>query len=254
MQAGELKPVLTALALPPTSLLLLALLGVAIAARRRAGGLLLVLAALAGTYLLSTNGLALLLAPHLMPGVAPADTKDLQRAQAIVVLGGGVVPAAPEYGVAQPSPNTLQRLRYGVHLARQGGQPLAFTGGVGWGAAGLATEAEGAVARRVLAEYGLAARWIDDQARDTGENALRMAQMLHPEGLRRIALVTDAVHMPRAAAAFRAAGFEVLPAPTDFPVPRSGPLLEWLPSAHGASINRQMLREWMGRGVARLRS
>jgi uncharacterized SAM-binding protein YcdF (DUF218 family) len=57
--------------------------------------------------------------------------------------------------------------------------------------------------------------------------------------------------MPRAAAAFRAAGFEVLPAPTDFPVAAGRPLLEWLPSDEGARLCRQVLREWLARAVAR---
>jgi uncharacterized SAM-binding protein YcdF (DUF218 family) len=161
------------------------------------------------------------------------------------------VPEAPEYGAAQPSPYTLQRIRYGAWLARRAGKPLAFSGGMGWGAAGTQTESEGAVARRVLQEeYGLAPRWVEERSRDTAENATRMAEMLRPERIVRIALVTDATHMPRAAAAFRAAGFEVVPAPTDFPVVHNRPVLEWLPSGHGAATNRSLLREWLGRLVA----
>lgn len=251
MEPGELKPVLTALVLPPAGPLLLALLGVLIATRRRRLGLAVATLAIATAFLLGTNAVALLLAPHLMPDVRAAQPQDLQAAQAIVVLGGGVHPEAPEYGVAQPSPHTLQRLRYGAWLARQTGKPLAFAGGVGWAAAGTGVEPEGAVARRVLDEYGLQPRWLDDRSRDTAENAARMAQILHPAGVRRIALVTDATHMPRAAAAFRRAGFEVAQAPTDFPSPRSRPLLEWLPSGAGAQANRSLLREWLARLVAR---
>jgi uncharacterized SAM-binding protein YcdF (DUF218 family) len=172
--------------------------------------------------------------------------------QAIVVLGGGVLPQAPEYGIAQPSPQTLARLRYGAWLARHSGKPLAFAGGVGWAAAGTRTASEGAVAQRVLKEeYGLTLGWLDDRSRDTAENARRMEQLLQRDKVRRIALVTDATHMPRAAAAFRAAGFEVLPAPTDFPVAAGRPLLEWLPSDEGARLCRQVLREWLARAVAR---
>lgn len=252
MEPGELKPILTALVLPPAGPLLFALLGVLVALRRRGTGLAMVTLGLAAAFLLSTNGMALVLAPRLMPDVAAARPQDLQQVQAIVVLGGGVQAQAPEYGLAQPSSNTLQRLRYGAWLARRTGKPVAFAGGIGWGAAGIATEAEGTVARRVLQEeYGLAARWIDDRSRDTAENAARMAEILRPDGIRRIALVTDATHIPRAAAAFRAAGFEVVPAPTDFPAVQGRPLLEWLPSPHGAVTNRSLLREWLGRLVAR---
>jgi uncharacterized SAM-binding protein YcdF (DUF218 family) len=252
MLPGELKPVLTALLLPPAGPLLLALLGVLIARSRRGLGLLLATLGIAATFALSTNGMAMVLARHLMPPLAAAQPQQLQQVQAIVVLGGGVAPEAPEYGAAQPRSATLQRLRYGAWLARQTGRPLGFAGGIGWGAAGTATDTEAAVASRVLRDdYGLALRWRDDQSRDTAENAQRMAALLRRDGIRRIALVTDATHMARAAAAFRAAGLEVLPAPTDFPVTASRRLLEWLPSPTGFSRCHEILREWLARQVAR---
>jgi uncharacterized SAM-binding protein YcdF (DUF218 family) len=93
---------------------------------------------------------------------------------------------------------------------------------------------------------------MDDRSRDTVENAARMAELLRRDGVRRIALVTDASHIPRAAAAFRAVGFEVIPAPTAFPLSMERPLLEWLPSSHGLTTCRMLLREWLGRAIARM--
>ena len=252
MLPGELKPILTALLLPPAGPLLLALLGLLAARRGRPAGLRLAAACIVVTLALASHAMAALLARELLPPVTPVQAADLQGVQAIVVLGAGVHPAAPEYGEAQPTERTLVRLRYAVRLARQTGKPLAFAGGVGWaGPDGAPTE--GAVARRVLQEdYGLALRWVDDRSRDTAENAARMAELLRRDGVRRIALVSDASHIPRAAAAFRAAGFEVIPAPTDFPLRLERPLLEWLPSAHGLTSSRELLREWLGRAVARV--
>lgn len=252
MLPGEWKPVLAALALPPAAPLLLALLGVLVALRRRGAGLVLAFLGIATAWMLSTHGMGLLLARHLMPPVQALQAQGLQRVQAIVVLGGGVLPQAPEYGIAQPGPHTLARLRYGAWLARHSGKPLAFAGGVGWAAAGTRAPSEGAVAQRVLKEeYGLALQWLDDRSRDTAENARRMAQLLARDKVQRIALVTDATHMARASAAFRAAGFEVLPAPTDFPVASSRTLLQWLPSDEGVQLCRQVLREWLARAVGR---
>ena len=250
MEPGELKPLLTALVIPPGGPLLLVLLGILVALRRRGAGLAIAALGMVLAFLLSTNGFALVLARHLMPQVVPASVADVQQVQAIVVLGGGIQAHAPEFGEPQPAPHTLQRLRYGAWLARQTGKPVGFAGGVGWAANGTAIGPEGPVARRVLAEYGLAPRWVDDRSRDTAENAARMAEQLLPAGVRHIALVTDATHIPRAAAAFRAAGFEVLPAPTGFPTAQSRPLLEWLPSGVGAQTNRTLVREWLGRLVA----
>jgi uncharacterized SAM-binding protein YcdF (DUF218 family) len=252
MLPGEWKPVLTALALPPAGPLLLVALGVLLALRRRVAGFLVALVGLVLAWALSTNALAMALAQHLLPGVQAVQLQDVRRTQAIVVLGGGVLPRAPEYGEPQPGPHTLERLRYGAWLARHSGLPLAFAGGVGWAAAGTGTEAEGTVARRVLQEdYGLALRWMDERSRDTAENAARMADLLQRDGVRRIALVTDATHMERAMAAFRAKGFDVLPAPTDFPVAAERPLLQWLPSVHGADVCHQLVREALARWVAR---
>ena len=252
MLPGEWKPILSALVLPPAGPLLLAFVGVLLAMRRRGLGLTVATFGIVLAFALSTNAVALLLAPHLMPGVAPAKPQDVVNVQALVVLGGGVLPEAPEYGAAQPAPHTLQRIRYAAWLARRTGKPLAFSGGMGWGASPRQEDAEGAVARRVLQEdYGLPLRWVEERSRDTAENAARMAEVLRPEKIVRIALVTDAAHMPRAAAEFRAAGFEVVPAPTDFPVVRSRPALEWLPSSHGAALNRYLVREWLGRLVRR---
>jgi uncharacterized SAM-binding protein YcdF (DUF218 family) len=253
MEPGELKPLLGALLLPPAGPLLLALLGVLLATRRRAAGLLVAATGIVLALALATNGTSMFLARHLLAQFAPVTQQDVRKTQAIVVLGGGVLPEAPEYGAAQPNANTLARLRYGVRLVRASGLPIAFAGGVGWASTGMRNESEGAVARRVLEqEYGIKPAWVDDRSRDTAENARDMAALLLPQGVRRITLVTDASHMPRARAEFRRAGFDVTPAPTGFQGPYARPLLEWLPSANGLLACREVLREWLALQVARL--
>ncbi len=91
----------------------------------------------------------------------------------------------------------------------------------------------------------MALRWSEGASRDTRENAINLRPLLQQGGISRIALVTDAWHMPRAVMEFERAGFEVTPAPTGFIATRERPLLEWLPSAHGLSSSRQVLREWL---------
>lgn len=249
MALGELKPVLAALLLPPAGPLLLALAGLLLARRWRGPGTAVALAGIVLALALTTNGVGLALARLVQPPLVPAVLQDVQKTQAIVVLGGGVLPRAPEYGEAQPNPPTLARLRYGVRLARQSTLPLGFSGGIGWASTGMRTESEGAVARRVLEqEYGLKPQWVEDQSRDTEENARNMARALLP-GVVRITLVTDPWHMPRAVAEFRRAGFDVLPAPTGFPGPYARPFLEWLPSGSGILLCREVVREWAARQI-----
>lgn len=254
MSLGELKPILATLVLPPAAPLLLALLGLLLAIRKKAAGLLLAFAGVALLWLLSCHAVAVWLAQTILPQHAPVTAAALKSSgvQAIVVLGGGVRPLAPEYGQAQPSPAAAMRLRYGAWLARQTGLPVAFAGGMGWGAADAQVLSEGEVARRMAAQdYGLTLRWIDDQSRDTAENASLLRPLLHQDGVQRIALVTHAWHMPRSLQAFERAGFTVSAAPMGFMLPIRNSVLEWLPSGDGLDASRLVLKEWLALRMSR---
>lgn len=254
MEFGALKPLLTSLVLPPLAPLLLALLGLLLAFKRRRGGLALAALALALLGLLSCHGMAVWLARTALPQFAPLSVAVLKtgKVQAIVVLGGGLLPQAPEYGQPQPSAHTAARLRYGIWLARQSGLPVAFTGGVGWAAHGAQAASEAQVAARVaLQDYGVKLRWNETQSRDTADNARLLAPLLQRDGVQHIAVVTDAWHMPRAVAAFERAGFAVTPAPMGYVLPIERDLLEWMPSARGLLASQQVLREWLGIAAGR---
>ncbi len=57
---------------------------------------------------------------------------------------------------------------------------------------------------------------VEDQSRDTYENAVFATRMVHPKPDQTWLLVTSAWHMPRAVACFRKAGWNVIPAPTGY--------------------------------------
>jgi uncharacterized SAM-binding protein YcdF (DUF218 family) len=255
MELGAFKPLLTSLLMPPLAPLLLALLGVLLAFRKKRGGLALAALSLAALWLLSCHGTAVWLARHALPQFAPASVAQLQarKVQAIVVLGGGLLPEAPENGgPAQPSPYTAARLRYGIWLARQSGLPVAFSGGIGWAAEGMQAASEADVAARVAREdFRFALRWSEAVSRDTSSNARLLAPVLMREGVQRIALVTDAWHMPRSVAAFQRAGFVVTPAPMGFTLAVERDLLQWMPSARGLLASQQVLREGLALAVSR---
>lgn len=248
IQLGELKPVLAALVLPPAAPLLLLVLGLLLAARKKAAGLALAFLAAALLWLLSCHAVAVWLSQNILPQQQPLSVAALKasRAQAIVVLGGGLYPAAPEYGEPQANSETAMRLRYAAWLTRQTSLPLAFAGGLGWGAGSAQTMSEGEMARRVaLQDYGLTLKWIDNQSRDTAENARMLGPLLQKDGVRRIALVTQAWHMPRSVRAFEAEGFIVTAAPAGFIAPNRSAVLEWLPSSDGLTTSRAVLKEWL---------
>lgn len=253
------KPVLTALMLPPVPLLLLTLLGARLMFWRRAFGWLLVLTAVAGIWLSACAAVGYwLLEPMSGRPLAAEQVQELKRAVAgqrtsvaIVVLGGGRDARAPEYGTASLNPYTLERLRYGLWLARETGAPVLFSGGIGHAAMPGVSEAEVAadVASR---EFGRPLRWTETRARDTRENAAFSSAALRDQGVQRLVLVTHGWHMPRALRAFdevaqrEKAPWRLLPAPMGLAQRIERPVLRWIPTTEGYLLVRMTLRERIG--------
>ncbi|HEY9380306.1 MAG TPA: YdcF family protein, partial [Burkholderiales bacterium] len=192
--------------LPPTGPLLLVLFGLLLW-RRRVGrwlvwGGFITLFALASP--LVAQGLL-----SLVDDTPPLDYVKARTAQAIVIMGGGVR-NAPEYGGDSLGRLTLERVRYGAWVARRTGLPVMVTGGSVFGGT---SEAE--VMRAALQdEFGVPVRWIEPRSRNTHQNAQLSAAELQPAGIKRIVLVAHSFDMPRAQAEFEAAGFETILAPT----------------------------------------
>lgn len=253
------KPVLTALALPPVPFLLLILVGARMILPRRGLGWLFVLIGVAGIWLSTCAGMGQLLTRmvlHPQPALsqdAIAGLKAEVKAHqplTIVVLGGGRDAFAPEYGQSSLRARSLERLRYGVWLARQTGASLGFSGGTGWGNGSGPTEAE--VAEHIAArDYGVTLKWLENASRDTRENALRTVALLKQAGVTRAVIVTHGWHMPRALRLFEAAAggkIEFVAAPMGLATITQGGAVDWLPSAEGFERVRMVLRE----GLARL--
>lgn len=256
MEFGALKPLVTALLMPLMFFPLMGLLGMVLVARRRLAGWVLLIVASASLWLLSCQAVVVQLAQTVLPQYPPTTALQLKarRVQAIVVLGGGTLPQAPEYAAAQPHAATTARLRYGIWLAKQSGLPVAFSGGSGWAAGATAPTTEAEIAGRVASdEFGFTLRWLEDKSRDTAENARLSALMLRRDGIERIAVVTDALHMPRAMVEFERTGLVTTPAPTAYVLPTRSALLQWLPSAEAMLDSTRLAHEVLGLAVARLR-
>ena len=251
------KPIAAALLLPPVPLLLLVLIGARLLLPRRGLGWFVIVVSVALLWSSACTGAAQLLSRALLPS-PPALSFDrirelraeaaAKKPVAIVVLGGGSEPFAPEYGVSSLQATSLERLRYGIWLAGQTGAPLAFSGGVGLAQQGSTSEAR--VAAKIAAEeFGRPIRWIEDASRDTRENAAKTIALLKPAGIQHIVLVTHGYHMPRALRAFTEAagpGIQIDAAPMGLARGLMAPALEWLPSTDGFRDVRQILRELAG--------
>jgi uncharacterized SAM-binding protein YcdF (DUF218 family) len=121
--------------------------------------------------------------------VQSASLQEVPAADAIVVFG------AAEYS-GRPSPVLKARLDHALDLFHRGVAPVIITTG---GAASDPTFTEGGVGKNYLMHHGVPERSIiaETQGRDTSESAVRVAVIMHANGLRSCVAVSDAYHVFR---------------------------------------------------------
>lgn len=193
------------------------------------------------------------LARSLESRVAPLAGPEVTHADAIVVLGGGLMPALPPRRGPEFS-DAGDRVVEAARLWREGRAPIVIA--CGGSLDGSPPEASDLAS--MLRFLGVAPEAIveDGHSRTTHENAVEARRLLEARGAKRILLVTSAMHMNRAAALFRGQGLEVVPAPTDWLVVETGPrllpaeLLSALPNVESLAVTTRALREWLGIAVA----
>ena len=160
---------------------------------------------------------------------------------------GPLVEAAVLAGIVPRATGAQVILTRRTEALRQHGGQVGFPGG--------RTEADDAdaMAAALREDFGVPVKWIEPRSRDTFENASFSAALLRADGVRRILLVTDAMHMPRARAAFERAGMEVVSAPTLFFGGQARSPGAWVPSAEGMRRSWYAVYEWFGIAWYRLR-
>jgi uncharacterized SAM-binding protein YcdF (DUF218 family) len=135
-----------------------------------------------------------------------------QQADAIVVLGAGLMPG----GVLNEE--SMRRVIAGIELYKKGMAPLLVVSGSG----GLEAPApsEAAVRVKLAEEMGIppAAILKEDTANTTHEESIHISRTLRSRNAVRILLVTESLHMNRARQVFERAGLQVQPAVSaDYP-------------------------------------
>jgi uncharacterized SAM-binding protein YcdF (DUF218 family) len=237
-----LKSLARNLFLPPAGPLILAVIGLLLVSRRRKLGGALVVTGVAALWLCATPVVAdvLMNMAERYPSLDPAKPVN---AQAVVILGGGGVRDAPEFGGPAAEGETLYRLAYGAFVARRTSLPILVTG--------TAEEAV-AMSTTLSRDLGVRARWIENQSGDTFENARFSARLLRADGIHRIIVVTSASHEWRAAHEFMAAGFEVIPAPVGGDVPRAKGVMGFVPLPTALERSYSACYELIGEPVREL--
>ncbi|MCU0565114.1 MAG: YdcF family protein [Oculatellaceae cyanobacterium Prado106] len=227
----------------------------------RIAAIALLLASLA-ILLPSNNAIANQLAHSLEARYVP--TTELPKADAIVVLGGGIRPQVaprPWIDVTEAGDRTL----YGAQLYRQGKAPLVILSGgrIEWKGGGSASESEDMA--KLVQALGVPTEAIvqDPTSLNTRENAVNVKKILQQRGIGKVLLVTSAMHMPRSMAIFQKLGIDAIAAPTDFLISNQeirepqqttqAAILNLLPDSDNLDRFTRALKEYLGFAIYRLR-
>lgn len=248
-----ISKIATFILLPPGIFVVLIVLAVTLLYRgRKKAGLALGLSTAALLYALSTAFVAEALIRPLEDRYAPIDTSKAEldariaafKGAPVVVLGGGTIDRSPEEGGrASLAAEPTKRFTYGIRVAKALGGELVYSGGRVYDGPEIETEADAAGRFLKVNDAGLEAI-LEGESRTTLENARFVREKL---GAKAVILVTSAYHMPRSVQAFRKAGLEVLPAPTDYKASRSPRVfVDFLPSVGALKDSYWALHEYLG--------
>lgn len=226
------------------------LAGVLLARRLRRAGTLLVLLGWAWLYLWSTPAASEWLQQRAEAAFAPQRVEEAPAADAIVLLGGGLAPSSG----ANPYPDmndAADRIWHAARLFRAGKAPLVFASG--GSDAEVSDMSEAQAMRALLVDLGVPPGRIvlEQRSRTTRENADFTVPLLREYRVRRVLLVTSALHMQRAVQEFRRAGLEVIPAATDHSQATSAGARRWLPDTSALHAAARTMKEMVGRAVVR---
>lgn len=190
----------------------------------------------------------------------PIQIAELPKADAIVLLGGATRsahPPRPWIDLSEEGDRVLHTLR--LYQAGKAAKVILSGGRIDWRGAGTPESEDMAT---VLTALGVPSSALlqDPTSLNTYQNAINVQQILRKQELKRILLVTSAMHMPRSLAIFRKLGIDVVPAPTDFLVSNretldtpQARLLSLLPDGEHLRATNRALKEYLGLWIYRLR-
>ena len=162
----------------------------------------------------------------------------------IIMLGGGAISDSQDVdGEGTLCASPANRLLTAVRLQKNLNLPVLLSGGQVYSDSG----AEALIALRILQTLGVPPEKIlvEGKSVNTTQNAIFSAQILREKNFHKPILVTSAFHMRRAVLNFNQQGFEVIPCPTDFLVPRA-PKFHYTkirPQAEALLLNVTVLQE-----------
>lgn len=186
-------------------------------------------------------------------GFSPTNVRSEIPFDAAIVLGGYLaVDAGPAESGNFTFHRSASRLVTALQLYQTGRvRHILLSGGDGRLLGPL--EPESRAARRLLLDCGVpdSVIWVEDQSRNTLENARFSRQLLDSLGYpqARCLLISSAWHLPRARRCFEAAGLPCTPLGTDYLSVRAGWTEMLWPTWEALMRWELLLKEWVGYAV-----
>ena len=231
-----------------------AIVGAALLKRRARAGRILLFASLALLWFESTLPCGCLLGlPLERPYLATQSADALPKADAIVLLGGGI--GKSEKMTYPDMYDAADRIWHASRLWKAGKAPVVVVSGANDLASTVPLLVDLGVPREAIV--------VDNESRNTYENSRFTERLLQGAGTSaakspvggarlRILLVTSAWHMPRACGNFSKTSLEVVPAACDFSIFNayhgSDHWWDWIaPSADSMMRTNYLFKEWLGK-------
>jgi uncharacterized SAM-binding protein YcdF (DUF218 family) len=240
--------ILTQLAMPlGLGLLVLAYAVMAMAIGRRRQALTAAVVAGLSIWIFSTPLVANVLSRTLEERVSALPVDSYPVVDVAVLLGGALSPPDSEAGLFELQ-EASDRVVQAARLYRAGKAPrILIAGGNVFGGDGI-TEASAIADFLVFMGVARGDIILENTSRNTRENAVNSAAIWRSESFGTGLLVTSAMHMPRALAAFRKVGMDLTPVPIDYlsgadddPLP-----LLFIPNAASLRISSLAIKELLG--------
>ena len=238
---------------PIPLLLFLALAGAILAFGRTARfGRMLAIASLLALVVIALTPIGRTLIAPLENRFSPPST-DAPPPYGIIVIGGAIKGAESD-ARGEAVFDEGERVVQAALLAKRYPEArIVFTGGAG-ALTGAGGNHEAAQAKALLVALGVdpARVTLEDQSRNTDENARFTAARVRPKPDQRWWLVTSAFHMPRSMGLFEKAGFDVVAYPVGFrTLGRGHPLLWSLDAGQNLQTFAIAAKEWVGLAIYR---
>lgn len=182
-------------------------------------------------------------------GSPPIPVEEMETADAIVILGGGVMPAVSPR--LYPEVNSAgNRVLHAARLYKAGkGQWIISSG---WtGASSLKESSQRANPTCVLLEeLGVPSDAVlaEERSLTTRQNARFTKELIEDHGFEKVLIVTSALHMRRALLEFQCVSTRLIPAPVDYRFVGNGKLTisDFIPSPRALDYGLEILHEIFG--------